>query len=144
VCDPGDEQAVLRISTAAEDLASLYPWLDTVAKAQHLPKAALYGVHVALEEVVMNVSMHAFAPGQRGEITVWLRASPDAVALVVEDSGRPFDPTATPVAERPANLREARSGGLGLILVRHYCREIDYERIGDRNRLTLRFPLLPP
>ena len=44
----------------------------------------------------MNVAMHAFAPGEPGEITVRLSTSPDAAALVVEDSGHPFDPTAAP------------------------------------------------
>jgi anti-sigma regulatory factor (Ser/Thr protein kinase) len=142
--EPGDERATLRIGTAPGDLGRLYPWLDTQAEARHLPKTALAGMHVALEEAVMNVAMHAFAPGEPGEITVQLNTSPDAAALVVEDSGHPFDPTAAPSPERPATMSDARPGGLGLILLRHYCREISYARIGDRNRLTLRFPLPRP
>jgi anti-sigma regulatory factor (Ser/Thr protein kinase) len=141
--EPGEERATLRVGSAAADLARLYPWLDTQADARHLPKTVLARMHVALEEAVMNVAMHAFSPGEPGEITVRLDTSPDGAALVVEDSGRPFDPTAAPSPERPTSLSEARPGGLGLTLLRHYCREISYARIGDRNRLTLRFPLPP-
>jgi serine/threonine-protein kinase RsbW len=144
VSEPVDKRAMLRIGTAAADLARLYPWLDTQAEARHLPKAALAGMHVALEEVVLNAAMHAFAPGEPGEITVHLNTAPDTAALVVEDCGHPFDPTTAPSTERPASLADAQPGGLGIILIRHYCREITYERIGNRNRLTLRFPLPPP
>jgi hypothetical protein len=46
------------------------------------------------------------------------------------------------VTARPASLHEAEPGGLGLVLIRHYCRDISYERIGNRNRLTLRLSVL--
>jgi serine/threonine-protein kinase RsbW len=141
---PNGESAALHISADAGDLARLYPWLDTEAEASHLSGGKLYGMHLVLEEVVANVAMHAFAPGERGEITVRLHVSPNAASLVVEDTGRPFDPNAVPVPEQPASLCEAKPGGLGLILLRHYCRDISYERTRDRNRLTLRFPLPTP
>ncbi len=140
--DLSGDPAVLHLSTDAGDLGRLYPWLD--AAASSLPGAMLHGMHVVLEEAVANVAMHGFAPGERGEITVRLDLSADAASLVVEDSGRRFDPTTAPVAERPASLWEAEPGGLGLVLLRHYCRDISYERTGDRNRLTLRFPLPAP
>jgi anti-sigma regulatory factor (Ser/Thr protein kinase) len=141
VLDLGTGQAVLHITTAPEDLARLYSWLETSAEACHLPKSVLQGMHIVLEEAVTNVAMHAFPPGEQGEVTIRLQAAPGAASLVVEDSGRPFDPTAAPAHHRPASLLEAEPGGLGLTLLRHYCRDIGYERIGDRNRLTLRFPL---
>jgi anti-sigma regulatory factor (Ser/Thr protein kinase) len=98
----------------------------------------LHGMHVAIEEAVANVALRAFGPDQPGDIAVRLRAAPGAAALVVEDGGRPFDPAAAPA--RPARLQDARPNGLGLSLLRHYCRDISYERIGGRNRLTPRFP----
>jgi anti-sigma regulatory factor (Ser/Thr protein kinase) len=88
--------------------------------------------------------MHGFAPGTSGEITVRSRTSPDAVAFVVEDTGRAFDPSAASVPARSASLLDAEPGGLGLTLLRHYCSDLTYERAGDRNRLTLRFPSPKP
>jgi serine/threonine-protein kinase RsbW len=108
-----------------------------------MPKATLNGMHVALEEVVMNIAMHGFPTGDLGEVTIRLRASRDAAVFVVEDAGRCFDPVVAPVSERRANLLETEAGGLGLTLLRHYCRDIHYERAGDLNRLTLRFPPQP-
>jgi serine/threonine-protein kinase RsbW len=132
---------VLTISTADRDLERLYPWLDEQDAVGNLPKATTNAMHIALEEAVMNVAMHGFPPGDPGEVSVQLDVSATSASLVVEDTGRAFDPTTAADRERPANLLEAEPGGLGLTLLRHYCKDIHYERVGERNRLTLRFPL---
>jgi serine/threonine-protein kinase RsbW len=134
------EAAELHISMGSEDLARLHPWLDRATEAVDMPKASLNGMHVALEEVVMNIAMHGFPTGDCGEVTIRLRVSQDAAVFVVEDAGRCFDPVAAPASKRRANLLETEVGGLGLTLLRHYCHDIHYERAGDLNRLTLRFP----
>jgi serine/threonine-protein kinase RsbW len=131
---PGD---ALRIdSSNANDLERLHPWFDAVA--QHLPQAMHHGMRVALEEAVMNAATHGFPPNASGEITVKLRISPNSVALFVEDSGRAFDPTVPPA---PATLIDAEPGGLGLVLLHHYCHDLTYERVVERNTLIMRFPL---
>jgi anti-sigma regulatory factor (Ser/Thr protein kinase) len=118
---------VLRIDSArADDLDRLHPWLDGVLK--DLPGAMHHAIRVALEEVVMNVAMHGFASG---DIIV---RSPEAAVFIVEDQGGAFDPSVAPAPPRPAE-----PGGMGLVLLHHYCSDIAYERIGDRNRLILRW-----
>jgi serine/threonine-protein kinase RsbW len=71
-----------------------------------------------------------------------LRRCAGAAELVIEDDGRDFDPTKVVANTPPENLTEAEPGGMGLNLMRHYCADIRYERVRERNRLTLRFPLL--
>jgi serine/threonine-protein kinase RsbW len=135
-----DQDHVLRLNGAdAADLARLHPWLE--AQLRELPERLRYAMGVALEEVILNVTTHAFPPGVAREIVVTSLVSQHGVELIVEDSGRAFDPTSVRVPARPASLREAEPGGLGLTLLRHYCEDVHYERAGERNRLTLRFPL---
>ena len=133
--------AVLRITSAGADLARLYPWLDAAADAAALPPSVLNGMHVALEEAVANVAMHAYPADAPGEIAIRLTRLPDgAAALTVEDRGPPFDPTAAPAhPPHPASIQDAEPGGLGLTLMRHYCSAIAYERVDGTNRLILRF-----
>lgn len=142
--DDGSASSVLRIGTGVGDLARLYPWLDASATAMEVPATVLQGMHVALEEAVMNVAMHAYPSGAAGQIAIRLRMSRDDATLMIEDSGPAFDPTIAVVAERPKTLHDARPGGLGLTLLRHYCRDVTYERVDDRNRLSLRFPIDRP
>jgi anti-sigma regulatory factor (Ser/Thr protein kinase) len=141
--DAGDRAAVLRIGVGVAELGRLYPWLDAEAAALKVPAPTVQKMHVALEEAVMNVAMHAYGSDVTGEIIIRLLASPDAAALIVEDAGPAFDPTSAKPRPRAASLEETEVGGLGLTLLRHYCADIGYERRDDRNRLTLRFPLSP-
>jgi anti-sigma regulatory factor (Ser/Thr protein kinase) len=136
-----DDGTVLRIGVALADLARLYPWLEAEAASRAVPPALAQKMHVALEEAVMNVAMHAYGPGGDGEIAIRLLAAPDAATLLIEDTGPAFDPTAAVPRERAATLAETQVGGLGLTLLRHYCKDIAYERAGERNRLSLRFPI---
>ena len=136
--DAGAEAAVLVIESG-EELGRLYPWLDGAARAVGLPGSMLPGMHVALEEAVMNAVMHGFAPGPPGRVAVRLDVTHDMAVLVVEDDGRAVDPTLLPTI-RPGP-QDSAVGGLGLTLLRHFCRDISYARVSNHNRLTLRFPL---
>src|SRR5436190_23320656 len=49
--------------------------------------------------------------------------------------GLPWPSPSTP----PAAWAEARGGGYGLVVIRRLARSMRYERVGDRNRLTLVF-----
>jgi anti-sigma regulatory factor (Ser/Thr protein kinase) len=145
---PDAAPAVLRMTPARADLAKLYPWLDAAAKPFALPTPLLERMHVALEEAVMNVAMHGYREDAGGEIIVRLRIEPaaavlQAVVLQVEDHGPPFDPVASAPAAKPARLEDDDAGGLGITLLRHFCKDISYAREGDRNLLTMRFPIQP-
>lgn len=130
---------MLRIDSASEgDLDRLHPWFDAVSG--RLPAAIQHGMRVALEEVVLNAANHGLAADGSGEITVQLRIEPLSAALCVEDFGRPFDPAKAPAHPPSAHPLHAPPGQLGLVLLHHYCHDLTYERVGQRNRLTMRFP----
>jgi anti-sigma regulatory factor (Ser/Thr protein kinase) len=140
---PEPAPALLRMTTDPADLARLYPWLDDAARPFALAPKLLNGMQVALEEAVMNVAMHGYQDDAAGEIIVRLRIEADAAILQVEDHGPPFDPVAAPRTADPVTLEDNDAGGLGLKLLRHFCKDISYAREMDSNRLTLRFPIQP-
>jgi anti-sigma regulatory factor (Ser/Thr protein kinase) len=71
--------------------------------------------------------------------------SPDngGATVVIEDRGRPFNPTTLPPRIKPVSLDETRIGGVGVHLIRHYSSEMRYERFGECNRLVLTFAPKP-
>ncbi len=136
-------ELVLRLTSTVEDLGRLYPWLDQAAVEGAVPPDLLPGMHVALEEAVTNAALHGYPAGVVGQITVRLRVEPSATSLVVEDEGVAFDPTAAPVSRRRAeSLSDETPGGWGLGLIQRFCPAISYERRGEINHLTMRFPHL--
>ena len=122
---------MLRLTTSPADLGRVYPWLDDEAADDNLSEAFLARLHVALEEAVANIMMHA----QTGGFTLEYQSDAARVTLVITDEGLPFDPILAPVAARD----EAQAGGKGLILLRHFCKDLHYERGAGVNRLTMRF-----
>ncbi len=132
MAEPDEAPDTLRLTTAAADLARLYPWLDEAGARLGITNPLLGRMHVALEEAVMNIVMHGETP-EGEQIIVRLSAGP---ALTVEDAGREFDPVTAPEKKPPPG---DEPGGLGLKLLRHYCQTLTYSRAGGRNILTMQF-----
>ncbi len=99
----------------------------------------LFAAQLVLEEVVVNVVQHAFDGDPSKEIRISLSVDADAVTLTVEDEGRPFDPlTQAPNADTDSPIGERPLGGMGLHLVREFASRVDYARVGDTNRVSMR------
>jgi serine/threonine-protein kinase RsbW len=102
-----------------------------------------YKVELAFEEIVANIVRYAAPPdGGVADIRVAVEAQDDALVVTFDDDGAPFDPRARPDPIPAGSLDEARIGGLGIMLVRHAARAIDYLRTQDeRNRLIVTIAL---
>jgi len=110
--------------------------LDHVAGC-HLPARALYRLELVLEEILMNMVMHAFPQGGVHPIQFELQIESDALVLRFEDDGVAFDPLRAPAPSMAASIGEAVPGGLGLFLTRKAARSLEYTRAEGRNRLTV-------
>ncbi len=98
--------------------------------------SAVYGVRLALEEVIANAVHH----GNNGDPArrVVLRFSADAasVEIEVEDEGLGFDPRSVPDPTAPENVEIPC--GRGIMLMRAYMTEVEFEAPGNRVRLRYR------
>jgi anti-sigma regulatory factor (Ser/Thr protein kinase) len=109
-----------------------------------LSDAVINRVDVVFEEVVANIVRHGFAPGSAQTIAVEARIEGDAVVLVFDDDGRPFDPTLQPPPAPFTRLADAQVGGLGVALVQRLARSVAYAQpeatgagFSPVNRLTV-------
>jgi anti-sigma regulatory factor (Ser/Thr protein kinase) len=88
-----------------------------------VPPEVVHRVRLVVEELVVNVIQHGFDNGAKHAILLDVRTEPRRVVIVVEDDGKPFDPSPQPgglAAARPgARDREARRAG------RHHRPQID-------------------
>jgi serine/threonine-protein kinase RsbW len=134
-----DDAATLRLTLPPDASA-----VETARAAvlRHVGPHALcarttFAVEVVLEEVLMNVAMHAYRDGEPvpTELEVWIED--DDIVLRFDDAGVAFDPLQAPPPRQRTDLAHAEPGGLGLAMVRRRARRIDYERVEGRNRLTV-------
>lgn len=125
-------KASLRIAAGMAEWPALTAWLDAQVEAFGLEGAQAYALRLCIEELAGNVVMHGAAEA----LQVTLDTPP--LRLLIEDDGPAFDPVAVPMPALPGSLEEARAGGLGLLLTRHYAQGLDYARDGGWNRVSVR------
>ena len=91
---------------------------------------------IIVEELVSNVLRHG-ADGK--DISLWLALEDQAgaLALMIEDDGKPFDPTNTESFTGPDPLT---GGGIGIAIVDAWGEDFSYSRRDERNvlRVTVR------
>lgn len=118
-------------------------------------------VGVALEEALLNAFYHgnlevssklreddydeyyslaklrcSQAPYASRKITVHCRFDPEAVAVTIADEGPGFDPSLLPDPRDPENLE--RPSGRGLLLMKTFLDEVEYNAKGNQVRLLKR------
>lgn len=94
-------------------------------------------MQLALEEVVVNVMQYAYAPDTVCAIEVHAELKGDELLFVVEDEGRPFNPTKVPDIDTGLSAEERSIGGLGIFIVRQTMDNVRYSRRNNHNILTL-------
>ena len=99
-----------------------------------LSARTLHRAEVILEELVSNLVRHG---EDVRELRVTAAVRDGVVGLVVEDDGAAFNPFDHPEPEPFTRLEDAELGGLGILLVTRFSSATSYERIGDRNRITV-------
>ncbi len=112
-----------------EQIPTLAEWLEGLG----IPEELNMPVNLALEEIVSNVMLYAY-PHSSGRVMVEYTAP---LIFTVSDSGIPFDPTKQKEADITLSAEERQIGGLGIHLVRQIMDEVKYERVEDKNVLTL-------
>ena len=120
-------------------ISELTAWAEDFARRAKLAPDVSFAIQLCVEEAVANIIMHSGAGERRDDIAVELVEAGSDVLAVIEDPGRPFDPTTVAPPPQPASIAEAQAGHYGIHLIRNFASAMHYERRDGRNRLTLRF-----
>ena len=101
--------------------------------------ALMMPLTMVIEEMFVNVSYYAYPDGG-GSVQLAISFAPDSrtVTFRLTDSGIPFDPLARPAPDLSVPAAERPVGGLGIYMMRKTMDEVQYERIGEKNVLTMR------
>lgn len=121
-----------------EAVKAALAWIKALGQRQGWPGQALMVLGLCADEALSNIAAHACTPeGQAASMWLCCGATAGGLALRIEDDGAAFDPTAQASPDLALSLDEARPGGHGLRLMRHYLRRLVYRRAGARNVLLM-------
>jgi sigma-B regulation protein RsbU (phosphoserine phosphatase) len=132
---PAFEQEIT-LPAALDSLDQLLEWIETALRAYACPSRIIRQLMMVAEEIFVNIANYAYA-GTSGEATVRAGKAGEALALQFEDAGTAFNPLDWPKPKLKGSIEERNIGGLGIYLVKTTTDHAAYQRLGEKNQLTI-------
>ena len=128
--------ALITIPACIQHLGDLLDFLSEQMDAAGIGAAQKHAIAIVAEEVFVNISSYAYAPGE-GDTTVSMDIGADSIALEFSDSGKPYDPLSHEDPDTALSTDEREIGGLGILIVKKMMDQVEYRHEGGRNILSL-------
>jgi anti-sigma regulatory factor (Ser/Thr protein kinase) len=106
-------------------LAGLYEFTEEIMKAHDLPDGIRFPVHLATEELFVN--MVHYNPTVTTDIEVGIDVAEQVTVSLVDNGGVEFDVTAKREVDVDSPLEERTPGGLGLHLIQNLVDSLEYQ-----------------
>jgi len=128
----------LILTNDVRQVSLLGDFVKSTAAKWHLSASLAGQLRLAMEEAVVNVMEYAYPDGVQGTIEIELFKDGQCISVVISDEGTVFDPTHVMSADTTLTAEDRPIGGLGISLVRKLVDEMSYERLRNKNILTLK------
>ncbi|MFI3315016.1 MAG: ATP-binding protein [Rikenellaceae bacterium] len=127
----------LIIKNEISEINRLAEFIEMLGEEQDFSPSLTMSLNLALEEAVSNIILYAY-PEKLGEsITITCTNDSNRLVFTISDSGVEFDPTRVEEADTTLSAQERPIGGLGIYLIRKIMDEVCYQRIDNKNILTI-------
>lgn len=127
----------LKIPAKIENLHAMMAFVRTFMETNSANNTAIMQTELAIEEALVNIINYAY-PGDEGDMEVTCDWAADGKATFkILDSGAPFDSVKKKEPDITRPVEEKPIGGLGIFLLKKMMDDVKYERIDDKNVLTL-------
>ena len=94
----------------------------------------IFGIHLAVEEALVNAIRHGNRQRTEKRVDVSLRITVDSVWIQITDEGPGFNPTAVPDPRQDEHLTVP--SGRGVLLMRHYMTRVEFNSTGNQVTMT--------
>lgn len=120
-------------------ISELEQSLGEFAGAHELDMGLQNRLNLMLEELITNSVNYSLPTVSGPVLELCLSLEDTFVVARLEDNGPAFNPfSEAPEADTTSALEDRPVGGLGIFLTKKFANEYAYERVGERNRVTLR------
>lgn len=128
-----------RIFPARRDaLPQVGAFLAEVCATAGLGRETCLRLTLLVEELFTNTVTHGHGGDTEEPVRLECEVAPGRIALTYEDTGPAHDPFAQIVhPDGEAEVEDRPVGGLGVLLVSAMAQQVEYRRVGDRNRISL-------
>jgi len=127
----------LLLKNDMSELGKLAQALEEYCAANEIHKDILFKLNLALDEVVTNIVSYAYLDGLEHQIQVEFGVAGKTLLVTVIDDGIAFNPLVAPSYEFNKSLENREIGGLGIYFVNQVMDVIKYQRLEERNVLSM-------
>ena len=129
----------ITLPATVENIAKITAFVEGRMEEKDCPLKQIMQVSMAVDEIMANVAMYAYAPGT-GDVTVDVGFDDGSrtVSITFIDRGVAFDPLAKEDPDVTLPAEQRKIGGLGIFLVKKTMDSVTYRREGDKNVLCIK------
>jgi anti-sigma regulatory factor (Ser/Thr protein kinase) len=130
----------ISLVASVENLDALLDWVSTALEEAECSSKISSQIAVVTEELFVNIASYAYCDNpdkKTGEAIVRIGGGGGHLVLQFEDLGSPFNPLEHKDPNVQAGIDERGIGGLGIYLTKKWMDDVVYERVGNKNILTL-------
>ena len=128
----------VHIKNSLPEIARVTEKFEIFAEENELSQRIIYDISLCLDELITNIVSYGFDDDSEHIIEIQFQLTEKEIKLIFIDDGIEFDPEQK---EDPFHLKhsveERPIGGLGIYLVKKLMDIIKYQRVEDKNILTL-------
>ena len=138
--NPGNGSGTsITLPATVENIGKITAFVEGRMEEKDCPLKQIMQVSMAVDEVMANVAMYAYAPGT-GDVTVAVDFDDGSrtVSITFIDRGVAFDPLAKEDPDVTLPAEQRKIGGLGIFLVKKTMDDVAYRREGDQNILCIK------
>ena len=127
----------LTIINQIDQLEELARFFEATSEEWDLPMVVSLNLNLVLEELVTNIIFYGYEDKNIHEIMIAMNLDNNLINILLEDDGKAFDPLLAPEPDINLTIEERKIGGLGIHFVRKIMDKMNYQRLDNKNRLTL-------
>jgi serine/threonine-protein kinase RsbW len=133
-----ERKFTLQVPSSTENLAMIREFVTAVGRQAQLDEIAITNLELAVDEACANVIEHAYGHDITKEVVVRAKFDDESLQISVIDEGLGFDPDKTPQESVEDLIKERKSGGLGIRLIKQLMDDVSYEIVpGQKNELHM-------
>jgi anti-sigma regulatory factor (Ser/Thr protein kinase) len=128
----------LYLKNNISEIEKLIEMVDEFGKGHMLSGTMIQDATLALEEIVSNIVLYAYADEDEHEIEVSMGINQGQLIFKIKDDGIAFNPLKNPEPDVSKPFEERKIGGLGIYIAKNLMDELEYLRDNEKNILTMK------
>jgi anti-sigma regulatory factor (Ser/Thr protein kinase) len=127
----------IELANKLSELPSVMRALEKFSASEGLEETVRQAAELSLDELLTNTISYGYSDSEQHEIQIDIEVHDNMLKVIVQDDGVAFNPFDQEAPNLNMHIDERDLGGVGIHLVKEFMDDCTYQRVGQRNVVTL-------